>query len=47
VVKPGSSVSQSGLPKADLRKDIVAAGRKGNHRAQEDLMAQALGRAFK
>jgi hypothetical protein len=47
VVKPGSSVSQSGLPKADLRKDIAAAGRKGNHRAQEDLMAQALGRAFK
>jgi hypothetical protein len=45
VVKPGS-VSQ-GAPKADLRKDIAAAGRKGNHRAQEDLMAQALGRAFK
>ncbi len=46
VVKPGASLqAQSG--KADLLKEVRRQGQKGNHRAQEDLMAQALGRAFK
>jgi hypothetical protein len=49
VVKPGASVSQQG-GKTDFAKvvqEVKRQGQKGNHRAQEDLMSQLLGRAFK
>ena len=50
VVKPGAAAAQSQTGKQSFAKalqEVRAQGRKGNHRAQEDLATQMFERAFK